>query len=500
MTRRLRLAAFVVTAAALAAACGAGQAEPQAPQPPVPPSASGTLAADLDRIFDADVLTRALLGVHIISTRDGRVLYSRNAGKHVVPASNMKLVTVAVAAERLGWDFSYRTTLEASGAVEDGTLDGDLIVTSDGDPSILANGPGLSPFFLEWADAVSRAGIRRVAGRLIGDDNAFDDEGLGSGWAWDYLAAGYATPAGALIYNENLVLIQVAPGASPGTPASVTPGPRGHSLELINEVTTGPAGSAVDLDLLRRPDLTRLTIRGSVPAAGKPVIRTAAVLNPTRFFLEAFRLALAERGVVVDQGSWDIDDVSNPPRGPRQTIATRQSAPLRSLAAHMLKVSQNLYGETFLKTLGRQAGRPGSAQSGREVVARTLAAWGLASDAVVMLDGSGLSRYNYVTAEAVATLLERMWRDERTRGPFVAALPVGGHDGTLDERMKNSTLARRVQAKTGTISNVRALSGYVDTMSGEKLIFSMIANHFTAPSAAIDAVMERALERVVDER
>ncbi len=147
MTRRLRLAAFVVTAAALAAACGAGQAEPQAPQPPVPPSASGTLAADLDRIFDADVLTRALLGVHIISTRDGRVLYSRNAGKHVVPASNMKLVTVAVAAERLGWDFSYRTTLEASGAVEDGTLDGDLIVTSDGDPSILPTAQASRRFF-----------------------------------------------------------------------------------------------------------------------------------------------------------------------------------------------------------------------------------------------------------------------------------------------------------------------------------------------------------------
>jgi D-alanyl-D-alanine carboxypeptidase/D-alanyl-D-alanine-endopeptidase (penicillin-binding protein 4) len=128
-----------------------------------------------------------------------------------------------------------------------------------------------------------------------------------------------------------------------------------------------------------------------------------------------------------------------------------------------------------------------------------LAAWGIAPDSIVMLDGSGLSRYNYVTADALIDLLVHVWRDERLRGPFVAALPVGGHDGTLDQRMKNSSLDRRVQAKTGTIANVRALSGYLDTMSGEKLVFSMVANHFTASSTAIDAVMERALDRLVRE-
>jgi D-alanyl-D-alanine carboxypeptidase/D-alanyl-D-alanine-endopeptidase (penicillin-binding protein 4) len=114
-----------------------------------------------------------------------------------------------------------------------------------------------------------------------------------------------------------------------------------------------------------------------------------------------------------------------------------------------------------------------------------------------MYDGSGLSRYNYVTAEAITAILARMWRDERLRGPFVAALPVGAHDGTLESRMKNSLLDRRVQAKTGTISNVRSLSGFVETLSGEKLAFSVIANHFTAPSAEIDSIVEAALERIV---
>jgi D-alanyl-D-alanine carboxypeptidase/D-alanyl-D-alanine-endopeptidase (penicillin-binding protein 4) len=502
VTRRPRLAALVLTAAACATACAAGRAEP----PPElrlrasrPNPADSTLAGDLDRIFDADILARALVGVKVASLKDGRVLYTREAARHVVPASNMKLVTVAVAADRLGWDFRYRTRLEAAGVIEGGTLLGDLIVTGDGDPTIGSNGPGLAPLFLEWADAVARAGIRRVAGRLVGDDNAFNDEGLGAGWAWDYLGAGYATPSGALTYSENIVTIQIIPGGSVGAPAAIKGAPLGHPLDIVNEVTTGPAGSAISLDLLRLPDRPRLTVRGSIPSTGAPVVRTAAVPNPTGFFLEAFKLALADRGITIGGGAWDIDDLPSPPAGSRTALAHRESAPLSSIAAHTLKVSQNLYGETLLKTLGRGAGQPGSAARGRNVVADRLAAWGIAPDSIVMLDGSGLSRYNYVTADALIDLLVHVWRDERLRGPFVAALPVGGHDGTLDQRMKNSILDRRVQAKTGTIANVRALSGYLDTMSGEKLVFSMVANHFTASSTAIDAVMERALDRLVRE-
>ncbi len=437
------------------------------------------------------------MGVHIVSLPDGRVLYARDADKRVIPASNMKLVTVAVAAARLGWDFTFHTRLEAAGAINEGTLDGDLIVTGAGDPTIGAHGGDVAPLFLAWADAVRAAGIRRVAGRVVGDDNAFDDLGVGAGWAWDYLEAGYAAPSGALTYNENTVRIEIAPGLSAGAATRMTVGPAGHGLDVINDVRTGAPGSPADLSLLRAPGSVRLTVRGTVPASGAPAVRTAAVPHPTRYFIDAFKVALAARGITVAGGTWDIDDLAAPPPAARRLLAERESMPLSSVAAHTLKVSQNLYGDTLLKAVGRAATQAGSAAAGREVVARTLADWGIAPDAIVMLDGSGLSRYNYVTPDAITAMLVQVWRDARLRGPFVAALPVGGHDGTLESRMKNGLLARRVQAKTGTISNVRALSGYVDTLDGEKLAFSMIANHFTAPSAEIDAIVEQALERVV---
>ena len=153
----------------------------------------------------------------------------------------------------------------------------------------------------------------------------------------------------------------------------------------------------------------------------------------------------------------------------------------------------------FLKAVGRGTDRPGTAALGRQAARETLGKWGISADSFVMNDGSGLSRYDYVTADAIVALLKHVWQDEKLRGPFVAALPVSGYDGTLGSRMKNTPLAGRVQAKTGTISNMRALSGYLVTDSGERIVFSIIANHFTAGSAAVDEVAEKMLLQVGDE-
>ena len=463
------------------------------------PPPSTDLAADLDDIFADPVIARALVGIRVESLQTGALLYERNGGKLVMPASNMKLVTMAVAADRLGWDYRYETRLEYTGTIDDGTLAGDLIVTGSGDPSIVAQDAGPAPVFGEWAEALLKAGIRRVNGRLIGNDNAFDDAGVGVGWEWDDLTAGYAAPSGALSYNENVVRIAVTPGRNAAETARVDLVPPGRTFEIDNGVVTGAAGSTNRLELIRLPFNTRLTVRGTVAAGGNPVIRTMAVDNPTRFFVEGLAAALASRGIAIGGGAWDVDDIPEPP-GPkgRRLVARRESLPLSFLAGHFMKDSQNFYGETLLKTIGRTAGTVGSSSTGRQAVLDTLAKWNVPADAIVMRDGSGLSRQNYVTADAIVIILKRMWQDERMRGRFLPLLPVAGHDGTLESRMRGTVLNGRVQAKTGTISNVRSLSGFVDTRSGEKLVFTMIANHFTASSASIDAVVEKALARLVE--
>lgn len=484
MTRPLCLAALALAGCALA---GAGAA------------AQGSLPADLDSIFASPVLARAVMAVRVESLTSGRVLYESNADTLVMPASNLKLVTIAVAAERLGWNYRYETRLESTGSIKNGTLVGDLIVTGSGDPSIGSADTSHAALFLEWASALSRAGITRVDGRLIGDDNAFDDDGIGAGWAWDYLSAGYAAPTGALSYNENAAVARVTAGTTVGAPAIVTIGPPGHGLDVVDEVVTSGAGSTASIEL-RRPLLQHdLILTGHVPLNGPVVTRTAAVDNPTRYFIDALAVALASRGISVSSGAWDIDELRSPVRADdRRMIASHQSEPLSALAGYAMKVSQNFYAETILKTLGRTEGRPATAAAGVQRVRETLDSWGIAPDSVAIVDGSGLSRYNYLTATNIVSVLKHVWANDALRGPFVAELPVGGRDGSLELRMRNTVLDRNVQAKTGTISNARALSGYLQTTAGEKLVFSMIANNYTAPSAQIDAVVERALVRLVN--
>ncbi len=423
--------------------------------------------SDLDQDLDCDLssdpaVARALVGVRIESLRTGEILFQRNSDKLVVPASNMKLLTMSVAAERLGWQYRFETRLEAAGTIENGILNGDLIVTGSGDPSIVSPDGGHPALFLEWAEALKQAGIHRVTGRIVGDDNAFDDTGIGAGWAWDYLADDYAAPSGALSYNENVVTIRVAPGKAEGAPATISTSPAGHRFVIVNRATTGATGSAASVNADRLPGSTQLTVTGRVPAGGAGASTSTSIDNPTSYFVEALRAALAARGVIVAGGAWDIDDIENPVAGgTRRLIARRESAPLSALAANFLKVSQNFYGEMFLKAIGRTPTRPGTAAAGRQVVRETLAAWGISADSFVMSDGSGLSRYDYVTADTIVTILKHVWQDEKLRGPFLAALPVSAYDGTLRTgcAIRRSPAAfRRRRARSPTCARCQGFS------------------------------------------
>ena len=478
----------------IAAGCAPSRLAPAEPARP-------TLTSDLDALFTKAPFDTAHWSVRIERLRDGHVLYERNPRSLVMPASNMKIVTMSVAAEVLGWNHRFETRLVAEGEIRGGTLHGDLRVIGGGDPSIASVDFGPSPLFRDWARVLLDAGITRVTGRIIGDDNAFDDETLGAGWAWDYLAFGYAAPISALQYNEGVAVLRLTPGAKEGEAATLVASPPGHGLDIRNTVRTGAAGSSngnVNLD--RLPGQRTLRVSGTVPLSGRPPIRTTSVDNPTFFFVEAFRLALGDMGIRVDGPAVDIDDLDGyTPQAQAKLIASHGSPTLAELGAYFMKVSQNLYGEMFLKSIGRTSGRPGSLATGRTVVRGVLEKWGIPPDTYALFDGSGLSRYNEISAWLVTRILRRMYEDERHRGWFLAALPVAGHDGTLDNRMRNTELQRAVQAKTGTIANARSLSGFLTAPSGERYIFSIIGNNFLRPSSDVDAIAEGALRRVLQE-
>jgi serine-type D-Ala-D-Ala carboxypeptidase/endopeptidase (penicillin-binding protein 4) len=480
----------------LAAASWSGHIAPRAAAPSnVAQTARTDLRRDIDGILSRPALERAYWGILVRSLAANDSLYALNAGKLMMPASNMKIVTLLTAADRLGWAYTYETRLVAAGPITAGKLEGDLVVVGSGDPTISHEGLGSDVLDL-WAERVKAAGIRAIDGRIVGDDNAFDDETLGPGWAWDYLASGYATGVGALQLNENVVWVTATPAQTVGSPALVSISPDDSGLDVRSDLKTTAVGTTAAVTTRRLPGSSRLALRGSVPVGTTPILIKVSVDNPTQYFVNALRATLIAHGIDVQGPAVDIDDLaSSQPQQERTVLASYRSPPLSTLAIRMMKWSQNLYAETLLKTMGAVAGAAG-VPGGREAVRSTLDSWGVSPTGLVMIDGSGLSRYNLVTPETLVTILTRARRDERLRGTFEEALPIAGRDGTLEGRMKNTPAENNVRAKTGSIANARGISGYVKTADGEPLVFSILANNFEILADEIDRATDAILIRL----
>ena len=489
--------------AGLAAGCAQHPKPSVTPQKIVAPRRGVTaLRTDLASYYRVPAFQNAVWGVLVRSLKTGETLFALNPGTLVMPASNMKVVTTAAAAERLGWDFTFRTTVVAAGPIEAGVLKGDLVVVGSGDPT-LGGRPTDGPAIVDrWAEAIRARGITAIEGRVIGDDNAFEDEGLGSGWAWDDLAYGYSTPIGGLDFSENTVTLAFRPGAAVGDPVTIEARPDGSNLQIASTVKTAASDGRLDIELRRLPGSLHLDVTGSVPIGRTDVTQTVSVDNPTDFVVRAFRQALINQGIRVSGDAVDVDSLPAPPDlTSAETLVSYTSPPLAEIGKVLLKVSQNLYADTLLKAMGRPAvGGPATARDGRKAVQDVLQGWGIAPDRYIQADGSGLSRYNYLNADVLVAVLTRMYRDERHRVPFTDALPVAGVDGTLAGRMKGTKAQGNARAKTGSIANTRALSGFVTSADGEPLVFSMIAGNFNAPAADAVAIIDRAVVRLAEFR
>jgi serine-type D-Ala-D-Ala carboxypeptidase/endopeptidase (penicillin-binding protein 4) len=483
---------------ALALSACAGRAAPAAiPTPAARATPIDELRRDLRTLFTAAPLVHANWGIDVFSLRSGESLFSYGAERFLLPASNQKLLTTAVAAERLGWDYQFTTRLLATGPIDaNGTLWGDLVVVSNGDPSINPRHAKRWGAFDDWAVAVKARGVHSIVGRIIGDDNAFEEPGWGQGWSWDNLSYGYGTAAGALQYNENQIAVTIVPAVQSGSPAIVRTEPVGHGLAIDALVTTADAGAETTVDITRVPGSPLLHVRGEIAADANAVTLSASVANPTQLYVNALADVFARHGIS-SNGGVDIDEIETAPDLSDATELLRdRSAPLSDLIDVCLKWSRNEYAETFLRALA-PPGKVATAAAGLAVMREQLNSWGIGPEDYLARDGSGLSRQDYLTARVITLLLTYVWRDPKHIDLFRSALPVSGVSGTLADRMKGTPAENRVWAKSGTLSNVRALSGYVLTGAGEPIAFSMMVNNFRVSATDIDTAMDKALLRLV---
>ncbi len=462
--------------------------------------AAARLRHDLDVLLTGGPAARVLWGVRVLALdeagRAGAVLYERNPEQLLMPASNMKILTLAAAAERLGWDYQFPTTLRTTSRLEaDGTIRGDLVIVGSGDPMI-ARRHGGRETLASWADRLRDIGVRRIEGRIIGDDSRFGGTTLGSGWEWDDLPYGYAAPVSALSYNENTVELVIGPGPAPGAAASVTivePGGLTRVRSLLRTTTATERQVHVEWD----PAGLTISLTGEVPVDLEPFRMYVAVPDPAAYFARAMRDALIARGIMVVGRAASIE--SDPP-GPDShgaaVLLRHFSPPLHEIGVTLMKVSQNLYAELLLRTLGAEV--QGDPDAGRDVIAEVLQEWGAAPDGAIVRDGSGLSRHNLTSAHTLSIVLTKMFEPPH-RAAWVAAMPIAGIDGTLSGRMRGTPAEGRVFAKTGSIGYVRALSGYAQT-DGGWLVFSILANNFagSVTVADVNRITDEVVTRLVE--
>ncbi|MEJ2109228.1 MAG: D-alanyl-D-alanine carboxypeptidase/D-alanyl-D-alanine-endopeptidase [Acidobacteriota bacterium] len=453
------------------------------------------LRLDLDRIFTEDKFEGSNWGVQVFSLDRETCLYERNPNLLLIPASNMKIVTSAVALMRLGPDYRFRTLLLTDGDIVDGVLDGNLIVVGYGDPSISSEKPEEDPLrtFRNWACKLKEKGIHKISGDILGDGSSFEHSMLGKGWEWDDLTEGYAAPINALQFNRNRMWIEIAPRNNRGSAPSVSLSPLPRYWIVENKLQVRNENEKTNILIERNDSDEILIIRGSIPSGKSKTYKEVAVENPIRWYLTSLKHALELEQIEVSAcGTREIERIN--PNSMKQ-LELHLSDPLSDIMKPLLKESLNLYSETLLRALGLELNGSGSFLGGKEIVEETLERMAIDGDRYSYADGSGLSRLNLLSAEELVRVLRSMYRHPYF-DYFYDALAIAGIDGTLENRLRGTPAEANLRAKTGSLSRVSAISGYLKTVDGEMLAISMIANNYLVPKSEADAAQDRAIVRL----
>jgi D-alanyl-D-alanine carboxypeptidase/D-alanyl-D-alanine-endopeptidase (penicillin-binding protein 4) len=491
---------FAILTIAVLAACA-----PTAPMTitPTPARQRAALRWWIDSVTAAPEFRNAHWGILVIDPARGDTIVRYNAAKLFMPASNMKIVTGGVALAQLGPDYRFRTTLLATGPVVNGTLRGDVVIVGRGDPTASDHMRGDAMLaMLELADSIAARGIVRIEGRIRADGDAFPGAIYGYGWSWDEVDEPYSAGVDELYFNEGFSRIVIRGGAFPGEPvtAAVLPS-RGYPRVRIEARTvpapdsTMTAGDALvtplSIQVVRDSSPGTVVVRGAIAPHDSQMVRFAHEVPPVAY-ITALKEALEARGLAVAESDSARKDVA---RATPDTIAVIFSPPLREILPVFEKPSQNQIGEILLRTLGLERTGAGVPDSGRAVIERQLLEWGIPREGFVVRDGSGLSRYNYLSPEAIVRVLEVMQRD--TAFPvFYDALPVAGVDGTLANRLKGTYAEANARGKTGFVAQARSLSGYVTSADGRLLIYSLLCNNWTVPVRVVERVQDSIVARL----
>lgn len=434
------------------------------------------VATAIDAVINRPLFSRGRWGILVQPLSTGQTLYSRDAEKYFTPASNLKLLTTAAALQQLGANFRIRTSIYQNG-------NGVLRVVGRGDPS-------LSDTQLQkLAQQLKQKGITQIR-QLITDDSYIQGDIVNPTWQWEDVQSDDGAPVSSFILNQNIFSFKLVPQAV-GKSLQVVwiDASEAKQWRIINQSATVAQNQLTYVNVTRELSGTVLRIQGQLTTNSEPYLINLPVVDPNYYFLRRFRSALATEKITLGQTLIVNGGVN------QEEIAFVESPPLSELLMETLQNSNNLYAEALLRALAVKKTRvknQTSADVGLEVVKASLTKLGVDPANYILVDGSGLSRRNLVTPQAFVQTLRGMARTP-TAYIYRASLPVAGKSGTLKNRFQDTPAEGIVQAKTGTLTGVVSLSGYMNAPKYEPLVFSIIVNQ----SDQSATVVREAIDEVV---
>ncbi|MBX7243903.1 MAG: D-alanyl-D-alanine carboxypeptidase/D-alanyl-D-alanine-endopeptidase [Candidatus Sumerlaeaceae bacterium] len=428
----------------------------------------------------------AIVSVAVLDPQTSEVLFEHNSSTAMIPASCMKILSSATAMHFLGPDHRFTTTLEASGIVTSGVLEGDIIIRGGGDPCLASDrvedSMSSESLLNAWVDAVKASGIRSIKGGVLADDTFLPREPLPDNHTIDDIGNYYAAGTCGLTFHDNLYYLTLRPGAQVGAPAEILrASPPLPGMEWTNQVTTAAPKTRDGTNIYGYPDTFTRVITGTIPLGGEFTVK-GSLPAPALTAAQMLEDRLVRAGIPVDRAPGVASETVTTST---HMLAQTMSPPLAKIIRTLNKQSFNLYAEMMLMLAGKAAGT-----TSREEAIKAEKVWlesiGTPLNGFRIDDGSGLSRGDTVTAHGMVRLLAALQRQSWFE-TWKSTLPILGIDGDLRDRQKDSPLRGRVQAKTGLISRVRGHCGYLQARSGSIYCFAIIVNYYTCPWAEVDS-------------
>ncbi len=447
-------------------------------------SGQGTLEENLKAVIQSPLLKNTSYGISVVCINNNASILNYRGGELFSVASNMKLLTTAAALEYLGPNFEYKTYVTANGTTTpSGELHGNLVIKGSGDPNLSGRfyQGKITAIPDAWANAVASRGISTIHGDIVADDTVFDRNYTNPNWPVNQLSQWYCAPSCGLSFNDNCVDITFLPNKKTGDTVALSVEPNTAYITIVNNCTYTANKKEHGYSLYRKPGTNQIYVKGKFWINAAPEKQWVTVHNPSLYLATVFKEALGKKGITVTGQPRLINEGDFPAVKGEEIVGTVSTMEQTVIATN--KNSQNFYAEQILKTLGAHIRGSGTLQEGLGVLSDFMKKLGFDIQEYQIVDGCGLSKDNRLSPNMITAVLAYM-NKHPYKNVFYNSLPSSGVDGGLQHRSVSPQYRNKIHAKTGYIAAVSALSGYIDTSTGDTIVFSFLINNVKSLSDA----------------